>query len=103
MTVLGIGQARAAELPYYEVEKWCETIARSAGARSELIYGGCVNQEQSAYDALKPRWASLPAQTQRWCDQVARASGSGSYLILNGCVQQEISAGQENSRRQFRR
>jgi len=97
------GYAQTPELPSYEVEKWCDVVARSAGSRSELIYGGCIEQEQSAYDELKERWASLPVQTRHWCQQVAKSGGKGSYAILNGCVEQEIAAKQENAKRQFHR
>jgi hypothetical protein len=95
--------ARAAELPNYPVERWCDQVARSAGSRSEMIYGGCIKQEQTAYDHLKRSWADVPSQTQNWCDQVARSSGGGSYMILNGCVDQESSARQQNSTRRFQR
>ncbi len=57
-----------------------------------MIYGGCMEQEQSAYDALKGEWPQLPAQMRRWCDKVARAGGGGSYVILQGCVEQERAA-----------
>jgi hypothetical protein len=62
-----------------------------------------LDQEQSAYDALKETWAALPGQTQTWCDEVAKSTGGGSYMILNGCVEQENSAAKKNSARQFRR
>jgi hypothetical protein len=100
---LGLYPADASEIPFYSVEQWCDTVAKSVGPRSEVIYGGCVDQEQSAYDTLKRVWNTLSAQTQNWCDRVARSTGGGSYTILNGCVEQEINASQENSTRQFRR
>jgi len=101
--LLAATAARADGLPVYPVEQWCEKVSRSAGAKSEMIYGGCLDQEQSAYDALKKSWAALPGQTQTWCDKVAKSSGGGSYMILNGCVEQETNAAKENSVRQFRR
>ena len=80
-------QPRVSKLPFYEVEIRCDGIARGAGSRS--AYAECIYREQLAYDALKPRWASLPAATQVQCDQVARAeSGIGSYATLNACVTQ---------------
>jgi GYF domain 2/Protein of unknown function (DUF2939) len=95
--------ARAVPVPFYSVESWCQKVAKSGGAMSEVIYGGCINQEQSAHDDLKKLWNTLPAQTQNWCDRVARSTGDGSYVLLNGCVGQEITVGQENSKGQFRR
>ena len=100
---LGLYPAHASEVPFYSVEQWCDKVAKSAGPRSELIYDGCVNQEQSAYDTLKRVWNTLPTQTQTWCDRVARSGGVGSYMLLNGCREQEITAAGENSKRQFRR
>jgi hypothetical protein len=97
------GTGQASEIPNYTVAQWCDKVAKSAGDRSEMIYGGCISQEQSAYDGLKHRWKTLPIATQNWCDRVARSSGTGSYMILNGCVAQEINAGQQNSRREFQR
>jgi len=98
-----IAAAASERLPIYSPERWCEHVARATGARSELVYGGCLDEEQSSYDALKPRWGDLSAQTQRWCNQVATAPGSGSYLILRGCVDEELKAAHENAQRQFRR
>jgi hypothetical protein len=104
LTALSVTTAvRANEIPTYQVEQWCEKVSRSAGSRSEMIYGGCINQEQSAYDTLKKSWAGLPTQTQDWCDKVAKSTGGGTYMILNGCVDQETSARKENSTRRFQR
>jgi hypothetical protein len=100
---VGIPPAFASEVPFYSVKQWCDTVSKSAGNRSEMIYGGCIDQEQYAYNSIKEAWSTLPAQTQKWCDSVARSTGAGSYMILNGCIQQEMSAGKENSRRQFQR
>jgi hypothetical protein len=93
----------ANDIPNYPVEEWCEKVSRAGGSKSEMIYSGCINQEQSAYDTLKRSWAALPRQTQEWCDKVAKSTGGGSYMILNGCVDQEISAGKENTTRRFQR
>ena len=95
--------AAAEPLPVYSVERWCEFVARASGAKSEMIYGGCLNEEQKSYDQMKLRWSDLPAQTQHWCNQVAKSTGNGSYLILNGCVDEELKAARENAQRQFRR
>jgi hypothetical protein len=111
MRVLGIvalfvlaGAAQAETiLPTYPVEKWCDQVSRSVGARSEMIYGGCIDQEQNSYNELKASWTTLSNHTQTWCDQVAKATGSGSYMILKGCVEQETQAAKENSTRKFQR
>jgi hypothetical protein len=107
VVIIGLGFSASpllasSELPIYPVEQWCNRVAGSTGQRSELIYSGCLSQEQSAYDNLKPMWSSLSSQMQKWCDTVAKSGGSGSYLILNGCIDQEQGAARENSSRQFR-
>ena len=54
-------EPRVSKLPYYQVEIRCDGIARAAGSRS--AYAECIYREQLAYDALKPIWASIPAET----------------------------------------
>ncbi|HMF49692.1 MAG TPA: hypothetical protein VK603_13665 [Candidatus Saccharimonadales bacterium] len=88
------------EVPDYPVERWCKEVAKTAGD-SEIIYGGCIQQEQSAYDDLKVSWTEVPRKTQIWCKEVAKASGPGSYMILKGCVEQEAAAQKENTTRHF--
>lgn len=95
-------RAHAQSMPDYDVERWCKQVAGTSGG-SQVIYGGCIDMEQGAYDDLKPRWAGLLPRVQKWCDQVARAGGSGSYSLLQGCVQMEENAAAENSKKQFRR
>ena len=95
--------AIAGDLPNYPVEKWCTSIASVSGAKSEMVYGGCISQEQTAYDSLKTTWADLPQQTRNWCDQIAKAAVGGSYMVLKACVDQEDAARRQNSNRQFQR
>src|SRR4051812_20481879 len=99
--LLLVPAAHSGEVPFYSVEQWCNKVAHSSGARSETIYGGCIDLEQSAYDTLRNIWSPLPADTQVWCDKVARSSGTGSYKILNECVEDQETANKTNSTRQF--
>jgi hypothetical protein len=94
--------ARADDIPNYPVEQWCKKVAGTAGG-SEMIYSGCMDQEQDAYDALKQSWANVPDKTRAWCDQVAKSPGTGSYKLLQGCIDQEATAREENSKRRFNR
>ena len=98
----GMATAQPNGIPVYPVERWCTKVSESAG-RSEVIYGGCMQQEQEAYDALKEAWGDVPNKTRMWCDQVAHSAGSGSYVILKGCIDQEAQARKDNSTRQFKR
>ena len=87
----------AQTIPHYEVEKYCREVATYSGG-SSMIFNGCMDMEQNAYDTLKPVWNHVPASSRNYCDEVARASG-GSYGILKGCVDMEVEA--ENSKRSF--
>lgn len=100
-TSVSVTSALAAEIPRYDVESWCKTVAASAGGSSALIYNGCFDQEQDAYSALKQSWGATPDKTRRWCNQVAMSGGSGSYMILKGCMDQETEALQEQSGKKF--
>ena len=57
-----------------------------------MIYNGCIDQEQTSYNRVKPNWDQLPSKVRDWCDQVALAGGAGSYSILEGCIKQELDA-----------
>jgi hypothetical protein len=96
-------EGSTAPLPQYQVEKWCDDVAASTGPRSEVAYAGCIDLEQKAYDEMKTRWATMPAQRQKWCDEVARSTGNGSYLSLFGCAEQEERAAEQNAQRRFKR
>jgi len=98
-----IQDAQFPTVPDYDVDKYCTLVASSIGPRSEMIYGGCFDQEQLSYDSLKRIWSNVPVQTRRYCDNVAQFGGGGSYMILRGCIDMEENAATQNQRRQFRR
>lgn len=81
----------AAEMPRFNVPAYCARVADTVGG-SDMIREGCLEQEQSSYNELKPRWASVPERTQAYCVNVAQTIG-GSYQILEGCLTQEASSG----------
>ncbi len=96
------GVAWAQETPRYNPVTECKRIAGFGGSYSESTYGACFDQEQVAYDALKPRWPSIPATIQKQCDRISRFGGHGSYTTLKACVEQELSAGRTNQTREFK-
>jgi hypothetical protein len=98
----GIAAAVAQELPRFDVDRHCRTVAAFGGTYSESLFGGCMDMEQTAYDELKGRWSQLPSTTRQHCIQVARFADPGSYSLLQGCLQMETQAGQSNRSRQFR-
>jgi hypothetical protein len=97
-----VTSASANDLPRYDPDGWCKRVAEIGGGKSEMIRRGCFEQEQSAYDKLKPLWAGIPAKTRRWCDQVARAGGRGSYAALEQCLDMEHFSKTKNDNSKFR-
>jgi hypothetical protein len=92
-----------AEMPNYNVQASCTEVAELTGAFSETLMQGCLKMEQSAYNALKPTWDSLPAEMRTSCTEVAEITGHGSYSLLHGCVKMEQSASRKNQQFQFQR
>lgn len=82
--------ARAQSIPRYNVEGYCQQVADVSGG-SAMIFNGCMDMEQQAYNALKPVWARIPDKSRSYCDEVAKVSG-GSYGILKGCMDMETNA-----------
>ncbi len=77
-------------VPRYDVAGYCQTVSDVSGG-SAMIYNGCVDLEQIAYNGLKARWGSIPSSVRLYCDEVGRVSG-GSYSILEGCIAMETEA-----------
>ena len=82
-----------ADMPRYDVAAHCKVIASVGGSYSEMMYDGCFQMEQAAYDNLKSRWDGLSSNLQSHCDEIARVGGTGSYSMLEGCIQMEEQAG----------
>ena len=95
--------AAFAEMPDYDVKPHCNRVASVGGGMSQMILQGCYQEEQSAYDQLKPMWDKLLPQLREHCDQIAKVGGGGSFTILQGCVQEELQARKQNQQFQFRR
>jgi len=93
LTVPAFAQA----IPRYNVEGYCQQVAEISGG-SGMIFNGCMDMEQQAYNALKPVWAQIPGSSRNYCDEVARVSGA-SFSILKGCIDMETNAA--NSPRSF--
>ncbi|MDP1628824.1 MAG: hypothetical protein Q8L94_17040 [Parvibaculum sp.] len=87
------------DIPRYDVPGYCTDVAAAIDG-SHVIYGGCMDQEQQAYNSLKRDWESIPADTRSYCDSVARSIG-GSYTIMEGCIDQELSAARSNEGAEF--
>lgn len=82
--------AFADSVPRYDVAGYCQTVSDVSGG-SAMIYNGCVDMEQIAYNGLKARGSSIPSRVRSYCDEVGRVSG-GSYSILEGCIAMETEA-----------
>ena len=92
--------ASAQSIPRYDPAASCEEVAATADG-SRVIYNGCMQMEQEAYNVLKSTWPSLPASTRDSCDEVARSGGHGTYAILKGCVDMEAEAAADEPEFEF--
>lgn len=92
----------AEAVPRYDPGSYCDEVAGFGGSYSELTRDGCMDMEQSAYDALKTQWSELSPRIRAYCDEVARFDGKGSYSTLRGCVQMEQGAAARNRDRAFK-
>jgi hypothetical protein len=78
--------ADAQSFPHYDVNAYCNEVARHDGSYSATIDRNCSDRERQAYDTLKGKWASIPASAHSYCEQVADFDGRGSYAILRDCI-----------------
>lgn len=76
------------KVPDYNVEKYCETVSRSAGG-SFSIKRMCEEQENQAKVDLSH--LDVPERVYRTCNRTAKVVG-GSYEIMKACVEQELEA-----------
>lgn len=89
--------AHAQELPRFDVEAHCNTIASFGGNFSNMTYNGCIDIEQASYNGLKGRWSEVPAAVRRECIDIATFGGTGDYATLQGCIDMEMSAASNQS------
>lgn len=94
--------ATAQEIPRYDPEGWCKRVAEMGGGSSEWMKDACLEQEQAAYDKLKPQWKDVPKKARNWCDQVAKSDGRGSYAMLEQCLDMEFFSKQKNENTKFK-
>lgn len=78
------------EVPRYDVPSYCQGVTDFGGG-SSVIYNGCIEMEQEAYDSLKLAWFAASSRARSYCDGVARMGG-GAYSILKGCLDMEGDA-----------
>jgi hypothetical protein len=90
--LVGLADARGADVPSYPVREWCETVSDTVGG-SYVILNGCLDQEEAAARALASM-PPIPERIARWCDEVATVGigSAGSLQIYLGCVEQELEA-----------
>jgi len=94
--------AHAQSLPRFDVDAQCRKIANFGGSYSEMMMSGCLDNEQSSYDALKAAWGDLPEAMRKQCVKIATFGGPGSYMMLKGCVDNELAAARSNASRSFK-
>ncbi len=88
-----------AEIPRYDVEGYCKSVKEVSGG-SDMIYNGCIDMEQEAYNSLKPNWERYTEKTKKYCNDVGKVSG-GSYTILEGCIDMELEESNNKSKFEF--
>ncbi len=88
--MIGASPAAAETLPRYAVEDYCREVADFSGG-SSMMFNGCIDMEQGAYNKLKASWGRVPASTAAYCMEVAEFGGE-SYSMLDGCISMELDA-----------
>jgi len=88
-------------LPNYDPVAYCKRVSDMIG-KSAWMTKACLDQEQSAYDELKPVWAGLPDPMKQTCQRQASMIGR-SYWYLKACVDQESTATKQLEGYKFRR
>lgn len=99
--VLAGARPAAAEMPNYDAEAYCQHLGETVGDSEEMRHL-CLDQEQAAYDQLKPGWDGLPQSVRAYCDNLSRETGQ-SYEMLKLCVAQEGKAAKANQQFKFQR
>lgn len=89
-------------MPRFDVEAHCKKIASFGGNYSAVLDKTCFDQEQQAYDRLKPVWPQLPDAVAAHCQKIAAFGGPGSYGLLEVCVSQETQAMSDKTGKAFK-
>lgn len=92
----------AADMPRFDVEAHCKQIASFGGSYSAVLDKACFDQEQQAYDRLKPVFGQLTDAMSAHCEQIASFGGPGSYTLLEACISQEIQAAGDKAGKTFK-
>jgi len=79
--------AQAQDLPRYDPEAYCDTIADSTS-----LYNHCVKREQESYNALWANWNSFSAHARGYCSDLV-----DNYRLLEHCIKRETEAESEKS------
>lgn len=96
LAFMGANLANAQQFPQYDVDHYCEKIARFSGTSSARLKSDCIKQERNAHAALDMSWDRHPSQVLAECIYVF--GGEGSYTVLLACIQQEMKARFFNAR-----
>jgi hypothetical protein len=93
----------ASDLPYYDVEKYCQRQSDVFGANEKdaTMLKVCLEQEQTSYDKLKKRWPRLDKAVKDNCQSPPDVSNS--YYKLMVCVGRELKDEEELHEFKFNR
>ena len=70
----------ADNVPTFNVEPHCQTIAKRTGASQDLEV--CLQQEQEAKDQLRRQWAQFTPAEKSHCVQLSTLGGDPIYTEL---------------------
>ena len=82
--------AFAAELPQWETEKNCVTLAGGAENMDQAIYDVCMTEEKRSKDMLESNYGELPADIAAHCEKEATLSVP-SYATLRACIEARLN------------
>lgn len=82
----------AGEPPKLDIEKTCNSSARTGSGSNRATADGCLRSERDARDDLGRRWSNFPAEAQQQCTEETRIGGNfPSYVELLTCL--ELASG----------
>jgi len=78
-------------IPKLDVVQYCQKQSLNS-AQPATRYRECFDNQQKAYDYLKPIWSKLPKQMAQHClgNMEARSRIPPDYNFLRGCVDRDL-------------
>lgn len=95
--------APSVTIPRLNVEAACRNTWTQSGNLDERMFRHCMQTEQTAYNALRPRYATIAPNIRAVCENDwAGARADPSYRMLRHCIDRQESAAAASAGSQFR-